>query len=36
MDDTLERVVHLALTQFGEQHLEDTAGTPVAFFPIRD
>jgi hypothetical protein len=36
LDDMLERVVHLALTQFCERHLLDTIGTPVAFFPIWD
>jgi hypothetical protein len=36
MDEMLERVAHLALTEFCEWHLEDTAGTPVALFPIQD
>jgi hypothetical protein len=36
MDNALERVAHQALMEFYEQHLEDTAGTHVALFPIRD
>jgi hypothetical protein len=36
LDDTLERAAHRALTEFYECHLPDTAGTPVALFPIRD
>jgi hypothetical protein len=36
MSDTLEMVAHQALTMFCEQHLTDTADTPIALFPIRN
>jgi hypothetical protein len=36
MSDTLEMVVQQALEMFCEQHLLDTADTPIALFPIRD
>jgi hypothetical protein len=36
MSDTLEMVAQQALEMFCEQHLLDTADTPIALFPIRD
>jgi hypothetical protein len=36
MSDTLEMVAHQALEMLCEQHLLDTADTPIALFPIRD
>jgi hypothetical protein len=36
VDDTLERVANLALIEFCERHLSDTADTPVALLPIQD
>jgi hypothetical protein len=36
MSDTLEMVAHQALEMFCEQHLLDTADTPIALFPIWD
>jgi hypothetical protein len=36
MSDTLEMVAHQTLKMFCEQHLLDTADTPIALFPIRN
>jgi hypothetical protein len=36
MSDTLEMFAQQALEMFCEQHLLDTADTPIALFPIRD
>jgi hypothetical protein len=36
MSNTLEMVAHQALEMFCEQHLLDTADTPIALFPIRN
>ena len=35
MEDTLERVAHLALTKFCERHFPDTAGTAIAMYPVH-
>jgi hypothetical protein len=36
MSKTLEMIAHQALEMFCEQHLSDTADTPIALFPIRN
>jgi hypothetical protein len=36
LDDTVERAVHKALTEFCEGHLPGLDGTTVALFPIRN
>jgi cell division protein FtsB len=34
LDDTLERAVHQAITEFCERHLSGLVGTAIALFPI--
>jgi hypothetical protein len=36
LDDGVEKMVHVALTAFGECHLVDTADTPLALLQIRN
>jgi hypothetical protein len=36
MDDAVEKMAHMALSAMCEQHLVDTANTPITLFPIRD
>jgi hypothetical protein len=36
MDDTLEKVVHMALTAMCSQHLQNTTGTPIVLFLVHN
>jgi hypothetical protein len=36
VDDAVKKMVHVALTALCEQHLTDTADTPITLFPIHD
>jgi hypothetical protein len=36
MDDTLEKVVHMALTVMCSQHLQNTTGTPIVLFLVHN
>jgi hypothetical protein len=36
LDDTLERAIHQALTEFCDHQLPDLAGTTIALFPIQN
>jgi hypothetical protein len=36
LDDTVEKIAHVALTVMCEQCLANTADTPIALFPIQD